>query len=92
MILKIKHRGLRIFWETDQVQRLNPSWIGKIRRILFALDQAENSADMDFPGFRLHPLKGRLTGFFAVDVSGNWRIIFRFEESNTTDIDLIDYH
>jgi proteic killer suppression protein len=48
---------------------------------------------MDFPGSRLHPLKGDLAGFYAVDVSGNWRLIFRFDEdSNATDIDLVDYH
>jgi toxin HigB-1 len=44
------------------------------------------------PGARLHPLKGSLRGFFAVDVSGNWRIIFRFEEQDATDVDLTDYH
>ena len=47
---------------------------------------------MDLPGFRLHMLKGNYEGFYAVDVSGNWRIVFRFEGRDTTDIDLIDYH
>jgi proteic killer suppression protein len=41
---------------------------------------------------RLHPLSGNLSGLWSVSVSGNWRIIFRFEGSNVTDIDLIDYH
>jgi proteic killer suppression protein len=92
LIVKIKHAGLRRFWETEQTKGLNPVWIEKFRRILFALDLAANPTDMDFPGFRLHALKRELAGFYAVDVSGNWRIIFRFEEGNTTDIDLIDYH
>ncbi len=48
---------------------------------------------MDFPGLRLHPLQGNLHGFCAVDVSGNWRFIFRFDkDGNSTDVDLIDYH
>lgn len=47
---------------------------------------------MDFPGPRLHPMKGERKGFWAVDVSGNWRIVFRFENEEPHDIDLIDYH
>ena len=47
---------------------------------------------MDLPGFKLHPLKGNLKGFWAVSVSGNWRIIFRFEGGHAYDVDLGDYH
>lgn len=44
------------------------------------------------PGFDLHPLKGKLKGLWAVSVSGNWRVVFRFENGNAYDVDLIDYH
>ena len=47
---------------------------------------------MDLPGFRLHPLKGDLAGFWAVTVSGNWRIVFRFAGADATDVDFVDYH
>ena len=47
---------------------------------------------MNLPGFQLHPLRGNLAGFWAVSVSGNWRIIFRFEAGNVRDVDLVDYH
>ena len=47
---------------------------------------------LDLPGYRLHPLRGDLKGFWSVEVSGNWRIIFRFENENVYDVDLIDYH
>ena len=47
---------------------------------------------MDLPGFRLHPLKGDLAGFWSVTVSGNWRLIFRFEDGHASDVDLVDYH
>jgi proteic killer suppression protein len=47
---------------------------------------------MALPGFQLHSLKGNFKGFWAVSVSGNWRIIFRFENGNAYDVDLIDYH
>ncbi len=47
---------------------------------------------MNLPGFRLHPLKGNLAGYWAVSVSGNWRVIFRFEDGDAVDVNLIDYH
>ena len=80
------------YWLSDQTRGLNPVWINKIDRILFALDQAAIPADMDFPGYRFHPLQGKRAGLYAVDVSGNWRIVFRFAGTDTTDIDLLDYH
>lgn len=92
MIENIKHKGLRAFWEKGETRRLNQDWIDRIDRILNALDLAQIPADMDLPGFRLHMLKGDYQGFYAVNVSGNWRIVFRFEGNDTTDIDLIDYH
>ena len=92
VIIKIKHKGLRAFWEKGDIKRLNANWIGRIDRIMNALDHAQTAADMDFPGFRLHPLKGAYQGYFAVDISGNWRIVFRFDGRDVNDIDLIDYH
>jgi proteic killer suppression protein len=47
---------------------------------------------MDLPGLRLHPLKGQMKGFHAVSVSGNWRVIFRFEDGHAVDVDYVDYH
>ena len=66
--------------------------VGKIERILARLDVAGEPGDMKLPGFQLHPLRGDLAGFWAVSVSGNWRVIFRFEAGNVRDVDLVDYH
>ncbi|MFN2437111.1 MAG: type II toxin-antitoxin system RelE/ParE family toxin, partial [Desulfotignum sp.] len=49
------------------------------RIILSRLDATKGPEDMDLPGLRLHPLKGERQSFWAVDVSGNWRVFFRFE-------------
>jgi len=48
-------------------------------RVKGLLDAAPAVAHMDIPGFRLHPLKGRLKGLWAVTVRANWRVIFRFD-------------
>lgn len=58
---------------------------------LAALDTAQGISDMDIPGFRLHPLKGKQKGLWAIDVSGNWRVIFGFQEGNVYDVNYEDY-
>lgn len=60
--------------------------------MLARLDEASRPQDLNLPGFRLHPLKGDLAGYWSITVSGNRRIIFRFEDDNATDVDLVDYH
>lgn len=56
------------------------------------LDVAVVPADLNLPGYGLHPLKGKLKNFWALKVSGNWRIIFRFKDGDAFDVNLIDYH
>ena len=64
----------------------------KIADILLAIDEAAQPQEVGlFPGWRLHPLKGELRGFWSVTVSGNWRVIFRFEKGDAFDVDLVDY-
>ena len=69
-----------------------PEHARKIKRILTVLDQSATPRDMDLPGFRLHPLAGVLKGHYAVSVSGNWRVTFRFEDGEAVDVDYTDYH
>jgi proteic killer suppression protein len=61
-------------------------------RKLTVLDDAATPQDLNLLGYRLHPLKGGLKGFWSVTVRANWRIIFRFEETDVFDVELIDYH
>ena len=92
MIQSFRHRGLKNFYEKDNPKGLRADQVDKIARILSRLDEADRVGGMDLPGFKLHPLKGNLKGFWAVSVSGNWRIIFRFEGGYAYDVDLGDYH
>ncbi len=78
--------------ERNDSRYLPPQHIEKIEDILGRLDVATAPSKMDIPAFRLHPLHGNLEGHWAVQVSRNWRITFRFEGVDATDVDLIDYH
>lgn len=92
MIKSILHKGLKLLYEDNNASKLHPHLIDKIRRILTRLEFANSLEDINLPGARLHPLSGKLKGFFAYKVSGNWRIIFRYERGHIYDIDYIDYH
>jgi proteic killer suppression protein len=60
--------------------------------MLDRLDATGEVRDMDLPGYRLHPLRGRRAGSWATTVSGNWRLTFRFEGEDAFDVDFEDYH
>ena len=92
MIVSFRHKGLKLLFEKGNRRRVPPEYADKVERILVRLNEATEPASMDLPGFRLHPLKGDLAGFWSVGVSGNWRIIFRFEGAHARDVDLLDYH
>ena len=92
MIRRFRHRGLELLYSKDRASRLNPQHVAKVRRILARLDVADRPGDLDLPGWRLHPLKGDHAGFWSVTVQANWRIIFRFEDGDVTDVDYLDYH
>jgi len=64
----------------------------KLTRILSMPAQSSRPEQMDNPGWRLHPLKGKLAGHWSVWVTANWRIRFRFEGGEAVDVDLVDYH
>ena len=78
---------------TGEGRDLPAALVEKISDILVAIDEAVHPQEIGlFPGWRLHPLKGELKGFWSVTVSGNWRVIFRFENGDAFDVDLVDYH
>ncbi len=92
MILSFKHRGLRTLYNGKSAGGVNPEHVRKLTRILAVLDQSSKPQDMNLPGFRLHPLVGDLKGHYAVSVSGNWRVTFRFEDGHAVDVNYTDYH
>ena len=92
MIASFKHRGLKALYDGRTARRVAPEHVQKLRDILAVLDRSRRSRDVDIPGFRLHPLRGGLRGHYAVVVSGNWRVTFRFEEGDVVDVDYLDYH
>jgi proteic killer suppression protein len=92
MIEGFRHKGLKRFYDDGDGGRIRSDQIERIADVLFHLDQAKMPGDLDLPGYRLHPLKGDMKGWWSVTISSNWRIIFRFGKSGPYDVDLVDYH
>ena len=88
----LKHRGLKRLFERDDRSGIRPDLVDMVQEMLTALDDAVTPQELDLPGYRLHRLKGELKGFWSVTVRANWRIIFRFDETDALDVELIDYH
>jgi proteic killer suppression protein len=92
MILRFRHRGLKRLYEDDDGRGVRADQLGRIKRVLTYLDRATGPRDMDLPGWRLHPLKGELAGYWSVTITANWRIVWRFEDGDAADVDYLDYH
>jgi proteic killer suppression protein len=92
MIKSFRHKGIQRFFESGDARGINPKHAPRIRRVLDLIDEATALEQLDIPGMYLHPLKGDRKGEWAMTVSGNWRITFRFVGEDATVINLEDYH
>jgi len=92
MIKSFRHKGLRKLFETGSTSGVQAGHAKRLRMQLAALDTAQAVEDVDIPGFRLHPLKGKLRGRWAITVNGNWRLTFEFQDGNAYVLDYEDYH
>jgi toxin HigB-1 len=92
---RFRHKGLKRLHDEGSVQGVPPAMTDKLRKLLLALETADTLTQVrQFPGWKLHPLKGGLKGFWSLTVTGNWRLIFQYDEETNmaSEIDLIDYH
>jgi proteic killer suppression protein len=92
VITSFRHRGLERFFLSGSKAGVRPEHAGRLRLVLGRLTAAVSAQDMNLPGLRLHPLKGRLKGRWSVTISGNWRVTFAFSGKDAVQVDYEDYH
>jgi toxin HigB-1 len=87
-----RHKGVQRFFETGSKAGIQAKHAVRLALQLDVLDDAIGVEDMRFPGWKCHALRDELEGFWAVSVSGNWRLTFTFEGKNAVLVDYQDYH
>ncbi|WP_338527013.1 type II toxin-antitoxin system RelE/ParE family toxin [Pseudomonas batumici] len=92
MIRRFRHKGLKVLHQRGDTSGVRADHVARLCRLLASLDVAQTPQDMDRPGNRLHPLKGPYVGYWSVSVSGNWRVVFRFDGTDADQVDYLDYH
>lgn len=92
MIVDFKHKGLERFFNTGSISGIQAKHSTKLQRQLMALNEAQSIEEMNFPGWKLHPLKGNLKDHWAITVNANWRMTFTFKNGNAHIVDYQDYH
>ena len=91
MLKSYRHKGVKQFAETGSKACIQPEHANRLKMILSASDAATCPANLNAPGYALHPLKGELEGHWAVRVSGNWRLTFAFEGEDAILLDYKEY-
>ena len=80
-------------YEAGSRRGVRSDLVAKIEDILHAIEQAQRVEQIGlFPGWKLHPLKGGRIGEWSVWVTGNYRLTFRVEGEDVSNVDLEDYH
>jgi proteic killer suppression protein len=92
MIKSFKHKGLAKFFTTGSTAGIQAQHAARLEERLQALHTAITIEDMDLPGWRLHSLKGDHAGLWAINVSGNWRVVFEFVDGRAYIVNYEDYH
>ena len=92
MIKSFKHKGLQAFFESGSKKGIQAKHANKLRLQLAAIDTAHSIDDLDIPGYRLHPLKGKRKNLWSITVNGNWRITFEYDQGDAHIVNYEDYH
>lgn len=92
MVIGFRHKGLERFYRTGSTRGIQAAHANKLRRILGLMDVATEPQDLNLPGFKLHPLKGKQKGRWSIWVNGQWRVTFGFAGNDVELVDYEDYH
>lgn len=90
--MSFKHKGLQSFFTTGNTSGIQAVHKARVEERLKALNTAFDIEDMNIPGWRLHSLKGKRSKQWSIIVSGNWRIVFEFENGHAYIVNYEDYH
>lgn len=93
MLISFGNKDTRKIWEGERVKGLSTEIQEIARRKLRMLNNSQNIADLQIPpSNRLEKLKGDLKEFYSIRINDQWRIIFKWNNGNASQVEIIDYH
>jgi proteic killer suppression protein len=93
MILSFGDKQTKKIWEGERVKGLSTEIQELARRKLRMLNNSNDLNDLMIPpSNRLEKLKGHLKEFYSIRINNQWRIIFKWNNSNAELVEIIDYH
>ena len=93
MIRSFADRETRRFYETGKSRRYPPANQTRASMRLTQLGAATRVSDLRLPpSNRLEALKGNRVGQWSIRINDQWRVCFRFEDSDAFEVEIVDYH
>lgn len=93
MIISFGSKETEKIFNGTRVRNL-PLEIQKIgRRKLRMLNNSQNLTDLKIPpSNKLEKLEGKLKDYYSIRINNQWRIIFKWEPTIASNVEIIDYH
>ncbi len=93
MIISFGHKNTKKIWEGERIKGLSTDIQEISRRKLRMLNNSQDLNDLMIPpSNRLEKLKGNLREFYSIRINNQWRILFKWNNGNATEVEIIDYH
>jgi len=93
MIISFGNKESEKVWLGERVKKL-PNEVQQVgRRKLRMLNNSQNILDLTIPpSNKLEKLRGGLKDFYSIRINDQWRIIFKWNTGNASDVEIVDYH
>lgn len=93
MITSFGSKETKKIWDGERVRGFATELQEVARRKLRMLNNSQNLTDLQIPpSNRLERLKGNLKGYYSIRINDQWRIIFKWDKGNASDVEILDYH
>ncbi len=93
MIVSFRDKGTGKIWGGERLKSMSTDLQEIARRKLRMLNNSQNLTDLIIPpSNRLEKLKGNFKNFYSIRINSQWRIIFKWDDGNASDVEITDYH
>ena len=93
MITSFGTKETEKIWNGDRVKNLSQEMQQIGRRKLRMLNNSQNLIDLKVtPSNKLEKLSGKMSDFYSIRINDQWRIVFKWDDENSSDVTIMDYH